>query len=65
MHHKEELHSSSNISSVIKSRRLRWADHLARIEEGRSAWKILTDTGKIPLGRPRPGWGDNIRMDLK
>ena len=52
---------------VIKSRRLRWAGHVARMEEGRSAFKILTGkpTGKIPLGRPMRKWEDNIRMDLK
>ena len=52
---------------MIKSRRLRWAGHVARMEEGRSAFKILTDkpTGKRPLGRPRRRWEDNIRMDLK
>ena len=54
----EELHSlyrSPNIVRVIKSRRLRWAWHVARMEEGRSAFKILTGklTGKRPLGRPR------------
>jgi hypothetical protein len=51
---------------VIKSRILRWAGHVARMEEGRSAFKILTGTpaGKIPLGRPRRRWEDNIRMDL-
>ena len=43
------------------------ARHIARMEEGRSAFKILTDTptGKRPLGRPRCRWEDNIRMDLK
>ena len=56
-----------NIVRVIKSRRLRWAGHIARTEEGRSAFKILTGipTGKRPLGRPRRRWEDNIRMDLK
>ena len=41
--------------------------HVARMEEGRSVCKILTGTpiGKRPLGRPRHGWEDNIRMDLK
>ena len=63
--HNEELHSlygSSNIVRVIKSRRLRWAGHVARMEEGRSAFKILTrkSTGKGPLGRPRRRWEDNI-----
>ena len=52
---------------MIKSRRLRWAGHIARIEEGRPAFKILTGkpTGKRPLGRPRCRWVDNIRMDLE
>ena len=52
---------------MIKSRRLRWAGHIARMEEGRSAFNILTDkpTGKRPLGRPRRRWEDNIRMDLE
>ena len=52
---------------VIKSRRLRWAGHVARMEEGRSAYKILTGkpTGKRPLGSPRRRLEDNIRMDLK
>ena len=52
---------------MIKSRRLRWADHVAGMEEDRSAFKILTDkpTGKRPLGRPRRRWEDNIRMNLK
>ena len=53
----------SNIVRVNKSRRLRWASHIARMEEDRSAFKILT--GKRPLERPRRRWEDNIRMDLK
>ena len=66
----EVLHSlyrSPNIDWVIKSRRLGCAGHIARIEEGRSAFKILTGkpTGKRPLGRPRRRWEDNIRMKLK
>ena len=58
---------SPNIVRVIKSRRLRWTGHVARMEEGRSAFKILTGkpTGKRPLGRPRRRWEDNIRMDLE
>ena len=46
--------SSPHIVRVIKSRRLRWAGNVARMEEGRSAFKILTgkSTGKRPLGRP-------------
>ena len=58
---------SPNIVRVIKSRRLRWAGNVARIKEGRSAFKILTGklTGKRLLGRPRHRWKDNIRMDLE
>ena len=43
------------------------AGHVARMEEGRSAFKILTGkpTEKIPLGWPRRRWEDNIRMDLE
>jgi len=52
---------------VIKSRKLRWAGHVARMEEGRSSFKMLTGTptGKRSLGRPRRRWEDNIRIDLK
>ena len=52
---------------MIKSIRLRWAGHVARMEEVRSAFKILTrkPTGKRPLGRPRRRWEENIRMDLE
>ena len=65
--HNEELHSwyrSPNIVRVIKSRRLGWAGHVSRMEEGRSDFKILTGkpTGNRPLGRPRRIWEDNIRM---
>ena len=52
---------------MIKHRRLRWPGHVARMEGGRSAFKILTGkpTGKRPLGRPRRRWEDNIRMDFE
>ena len=48
-------------------RTLRWAGHVAKMKEGRSAFKILAGkpTGKRPLGRPRRRWEDTIRMDLK
>ena len=61
------MHRSPNIVRVIKSRRPRWAGHVARMEESRSAFKILTgkSTGKRPLGRPRHRWEGNIRMDLE
>ena len=67
--HNEELHSwyrSPNKVCVIKSTILRRAGHVARMEEGRSAFKILTDKriGKRPLGRPKRRWQVNIRMGL-
>jgi hypothetical protein len=63
--HNEELQSfyrSPNIVRVIKSRRLRWAAHVAKMEKDRSAFKILTGApaGKRPLGRPRHRWACNI-----
>ena len=68
--HNEELHNfyrSPNIVRVITSRRLRWAGHVARMEEGRTVFKILTGTptGKRPLGRPRRRCEANIGMNLK
>ena len=61
------LYLSPNLLRGIKSRRLRWACYVARMEEGRSAFKILTDTnsGKIPSGRLRRRLEDNIRIDFK
>jgi hypothetical protein len=52
------LYRSPNTVRVIKSRRLRWEGHIATLEEGRSALKILTGTptGKRPLGRPSCTW---------
>ena len=52
---------------MIKSRRLRWAGHVVRMEEGRSTLKILTGkpTGKRLLGRPRRRWGYNITMNVE
>jgi hypothetical protein len=63
--HNEELHSlyrSPNIVRVIKSGRLKWAGHVAKIEEDRSAFNILTSKpiNNRPLGRPRSKWEDNI-----
>ena len=56
-----------NIVRVIKSRRLRWAGHIVRMEEDMRAFKMLTGkpTGNRPFGKPRHMWEDNIRMDLK
>ena len=52
---------------VIKSRRLRWAGHVARMGEERGVYRVLVgkSEGKRPLGRPRRRWVDNIRMDLQ
>ena len=59
------MYHSPNMVWVIKSRRLRWAGHVSRIKEGRSAFRVLTGkpTGMRPSGRPRRRWEDNIRMD--
>ena len=61
------VYLSPNIVRVIKSRRLRWAGHVARMEEGRSVFKSLTGKPKEkrPLGRPWRRCEDNIRMDLE
>jgi hypothetical protein len=68
--HNDELHnlySSPNIVRVIKSRRMRWVGHVARMGEGRGVYRILVGRpeGKRPLGRPRRRWEDNIKMDLR
>jgi hypothetical protein len=67
--HNEELHNlypSPNIISVIKSRRMRWAGHVARLGEKRNVYRLLVGKpeGKRPLGRPRRMCLDNIKMDL-
>jgi hypothetical protein len=66
--HNEELHNlyaSPNISRVIKSRRMRWSEHVARMEEIRNEYNILAEKpeGKRTLGRPRRKWKDNSRLD--
>jgi len=68
--HNEELknlYSSHNIVRVIKSRRMRWAGHVARMGERRGVYRVLVEKreGRRPLGRPRRRWNDNIRMDLR
>ena len=62
-----DLYSSPNIVRMIKSRRMRWAGHVARMGEERGAHRVLVGKpeGKRPLGRPRHRWVDNIRMDLQ
>jgi len=58
---------SSNIIRVIKSRRMRWAGHVARMGENRGACRVLVrkDEGKRPLGRPRCRWENNIKTGLQ
>jgi hypothetical protein len=67
--HNDELHNlycSPNIFKVIKSKRMRWAGHVACMVEGRSVYGVLVGRpkGKRPLGRSRGRWEDNIKMDL-
>ena len=69
LHNEElnDLYSSPNIVRVMKSRRMRWTGHVARMEEGRGVNKVLVrkSEGKRPLGRPRRRWEDNVKMDLQ
>ena len=69
LHNEElnDLYSSPNIVRVIKSRRMRWAAHVARMGEERGAYRFLVGKpeGKRPLGRRRRRWVNNIRMDLQ
>jgi hypothetical protein len=67
--HNEEFHnlySSPSIIRIIKSRRMRWAGHVARMEAKGNVYRLLVGKpeGKRPLGRPRRRWIDNIKMDL-
>jgi hypothetical protein len=68
--HNEELHnlySSPDIIRQVKSRRMRWAGHVACMGEERNVYKVLVGKsgGKRPLGRPRRRWEDVIRMDIR
>jgi hypothetical protein len=68
--HNEELHDlycSPSIIRIIKSRKMRWAGHVARMREKRNAYRLLVGMpeGKRPLGRPRRRWVDNIMRDLR
>jgi hypothetical protein len=61
------LYSSPNSGRVIESRRLRWAGHVARMEQGRRVYMVLIGNPewKRPLGRRRRRWEDNIKLDLR
>ena len=66
--HNEELNDmyfSPNIFRLIKSRRMRWTGHVARMGERRGVYRVLVGKpeGRRPLGRPRRRWEDNIKMD--
>jgi hypothetical protein len=61
-----DLYSSPSIIRIFKSRRMRWAEHVARMSEKSNAYRLLVGKleGKRLLGRPRYRWVDNIRMNL-
>jgi hypothetical protein len=68
--HNDELHSlysSPNIVRVIKSRRMRWVGHVARMGEWRGVYRVLVGSpeGKRRLGRPWRRWEDNIKIDFR
>jgi len=69
LHNEElyDLYSSPNTLRVIKSRRMRWAGHVARMGKERGVYRFLVGKpeGKRPLGRPRRRWVNDIRMDLQ
>ena len=69
LHNEElsDLYALPNIVRVVKSRRMRWAGHVARMGEGRGVHRVLVGKpeGKIPLGRARHRREDNIKMDLQ
>ena len=69
LHNEElsDLYSLPNIVLVVKSRRIRWAGHVAHMGQGRGVYRVLVGKpeGKRPLGRPRRRWEGNIKMDLQ
>jgi hypothetical protein len=68
LHNEEfrDLYYSPSIIRIMKSRKMRWAGHIARMGEKRNAYRLLVGKpeGKRPLGRPRHRWVDNIKTDL-
>jgi len=69
LHNEEQhdLYSSPNTVLVIKSRRMRWAGHVARMGEERGVYRVLVGKpeGRRRLGRPRRRWADNTKLDLQ
>jgi len=69
LHNEElsDLFSLPNIVRVVKSRRMRWVGHVARMGEARGVHRVLVgkSEGKRPMGRPRHIWEDNIKTDLQ
>jgi hypothetical protein len=69
LHNKElnDLYSLPNTVQVVKSRQMRWAEHVAHMGEDRGVYRVLVGKpeGKRPLGRPRHRWKDNIKMDIQ
>jgi hypothetical protein len=69
LHNEElnDLYSSPDVVQVIKSRRMRWAVHVACMGDGRGVYRVLVGKpeGKRPMGRPRHRWEDNIKIDLQ
>jgi hypothetical protein len=68
--HNEELrslYSSLSITRMIKSRRMRWTEHVARMKEKTNAYRTLVEKpeGKRLLGRPKCRWVNNIKIDLR
>ena len=61
-----DLYFSPNVVRVIKSRRMRWAGHVARMGERKGVYRVLVGKpqGKRLLGVPRRRWEDNIKMDF-
>jgi hypothetical protein len=69
LHNEEpnDMYSLANIVRVVRSRRMRWVGHVARMGEGRGVHRVLMGRpeGRRPLGRPRHRWEDNIKMDIQ